>query len=181
MNEDENTIREYAHHKAGQAVIGVTLFGARVIKHLSIESRPDSGSGFETYSKLPVPLSCRPPSHRRGEDRKPIEVEGIVDAHGVLAYAGVAAVSTYLRQIGQDQGFDHLTAFMTSREELSKLASSIGLERPGDHFYDEYWDEAGRLLTTHWEAVQRVAEGLLTHRTLNGNRVDALILGDELN
>lgn len=181
MNEDEKTIREYAHHKAGQAVICVMLFGPRVIKHLSVDNGPGSGSGFETYSKLPVPLTCRPPSHRRGEDRKPIEVEGIVDAHGVLAYAGVAAVATYLRDIGQDQGFDHLTAFIPSREGLSQLASSIGLERPEDHFYDEYWDEAGRLLATHWEAVQRVSEGLLTHRTLNGNRVDALILGDELN
>ena len=27
---------------------------------------PDDVSGFETYSRLPVPLSCRPPTHRRG-------------------------------------------------------------------------------------------------------------------
>ena len=176
----KNAEQEQAHFQAGQAIVCVTLFGARVIKNIGFESASEGGLGFETYSRLPVPLSSKPPSHRRGEDRKPIAVEGIVDAHGVLAYAGVAAVYSYKRSLGEVDDFDYRSAFLPSREALSKLTSSIGLERPADHFYDEYWEEAGRLLETNWESVERVAEALLEHRTLNGNRVDALILGEDL-
>lgn len=175
-----NAEHEQAHYQAGQAIICVTLFGARVVKHIGFGDDSADGSGFETYSRLPVPLSSRPPNHRRGEDRKPIAVDGIVDAHGVLAYAGVAAVYAYLRAIGQSEDFDYRDSFPAPREALSKLASSIGLERPGDHFYEEYWDEARRLLETNWETVERVAEALVAHRSLNGNRVDALILGEDL-
>ncbi|MBW2291202.1 MAG: hypothetical protein JRG94_02725 [Deltaproteobacteria bacterium] len=175
-----NAEQEQAHYQAGQAIVCVTLFGARVIKNLRFENESADAAGFETYSRLPVPLSSRPPSHRRGEDRKPIAVEGIVDAHGVLAYAGVAAVYAHKQSIGEADDFDYQNAFLASREALSKLASSIGLERPGEHFYEEYWDEARRLLETNWETVERVAEALLQHRSLNGNRVDALILGEDL-
>jgi hypothetical protein len=174
-----NAEQKQAHYQAGQAVICITLFGARVIKNLALSKDPTDSSGFETYSRLPVPLSCRPPTHRRGEDRKPIAVEGIVDGHGVLAYAGVAAVYEYMRTAEQPEEFDYRNADLGSRETLSKLASSIGLKRPGDHFYEEYWDEALRLLETHWETVQRAAEALITHQALNGNRVDELILGDD--
>jgi hypothetical protein len=178
MNE-MNAAQQQAHYQAGQAVICITLFGARVIKNTGLSNDPTDNSGFETYSRLPVPLSCRPPTHRRGEDRKPIAVEGIVDGHGILAYAGVAAVYERLRRISESEDFDYLSFDLTAREGLSKLASSIGLERPGDHFYQEYWDEALRLLDTHWETVERVAAALVTHRSLNGNRVDELILGDD--
>ena len=174
-----NAAQQQAHYQAGQAVICITLFGARVIKSTGLSNDPTDNSGFETYSRLPVPLSCRPPTHRRGEDRKPIAVEGIVDGHGILAYAGVAAVYERLRRISESEDFDYLSFDLTAREGLSKLASSIGLERPGDHFYQEYWDEALRLLDTHWETVERVAAALVTHRSLNGNRVDELILGDD--
>lgn len=174
-------LEEYAYHRAGQAVVCVTLFGARVVKHLALGADAADGDGFETYSRLPVPLSSRPASHRRGEERKPIAVEGIVDAHGVLAYSGIAALHAYLKGKGRAEAFDHQNAHLASREALSKLASSIGVERPTEHFYEEYWQEAQRLLDSHWEAVERVAEGLLKHRALNGNRVDALILGEELN
>ena len=172
--------QELAYHQAGQAVICVTLFGARVVKNLGLSDGRVVESQFETYSRLPVPLSCRPPSHRRGEDRKPIEVEGIVDAHGVLTYSGIAAVFMHFRNLGHPEDLDYRTAYLGTREALAKLASSIGLERPVDQFYDEYWDEACRLLTADWDAVERVAEGLLTLRSLNGNRVDALVLGEEL-
>lgn len=175
-----NAEQDQAHFQAGQAIVCVTLFGPRVIKNLSFENVSEDGLGFETYSRLPVPLSSRPSSHRRGEDRKPIAVEGIVDAHGVLAYAGVAAVYAHRQSIGEAENFDYRNAFLTSREALSKLTSSIGLERPANHFYEEYWDEAARLLETNWESVERVAEALLEHRSLNGNRVDALIFGEDL-
>jgi len=171
---------EQAHQRAGQAVVCVTLFGPRVVKKLEICSEPDDQSGFETYSRLPVPLTSQPPSHRRGEPRKPIAVDGIIDAHGVLAYSGVAALHAYLRNTGHAGDFDYRNTALASREALAKLASSIGVERPVEQFYEEYWQEAQRLLETQWDMVERVAEGLLTHRQLNGNRVDALILGEEL-
>lgn len=174
-----NAEQKHAHYQAGQAVICITLFGARVIKNLALPKDPTDSSGFETYSRLPIPLSCRPPTHRRGEERKPIAPEGIVDGHGVLAYAGAAAVYECLRSIHKHEDFDYRNAYLPSREGLSKLASGIGLERPAEHFYEEYWDEALRLLQTHWETVERVAVALVTHQTLNGNRVDELILGEE--
>lgn len=174
-----NAAQQQAHYQAGQAVICITLFGARVIKNTALSNDPTDNSGFETYSRLPMPLSCKPPTHRRGEDRKPIAVEGIVDGHGVLAYSGVAAVYECLRRVGGSEDFDYHGYDRTAREGLSKLASSIGLERPCDHFYQEYWDEALRLLETHWDTVERVAVALVTHQSLNGNRMDELILGDD--
>lgn len=176
----EPSEEELAYHQAGQAVVCVTLFGARVVKNLGLSDDHVTESPFETYSRLPVPLTSRPPSHKRGEDRKPIEVEGIIDAHGVLTYAGVAAVHTHMRNQGGAETLEYRTAYFGPREALSKLASSIGVERPADHFYDEYWEEACRLLAANWHAVERVVEGLLTLRSLNGNRVDALVLGEEL-
>lgn len=179
---DDKQARERAHHQAGRAVVCVTLFGERVIKSISIDEQHFEASGFDTYSRLPVPLSCRPPSHRRGEERAPISVEGIVDAHGVLAYSGIAAEHELSsRQDGAaPRALEELRARAeASRAELAALAASIGLERPADHFYDEYWDEARRLLGSGWEAVERVAEALLEHTTLNGNRVDRLIIGED--
>jgi hypothetical protein len=166
--------------RAGQAVVCLTLFGARVIKKLELTGELDGDTGFETYSRLPVPLTSRPNSNRRGDERKPIATEAIVDAHGVLAYAGVAAGRAWLAGRGEADKIDPRTAQPTARESLAKLASSIGVERPSDLFYEEYFDEAARLLEGQWPVVQRVVEGLLTHRSLNGNRVDALIIGEEL-
>ena len=174
------TDEETAYHQAGQAVICVTLFGARVVKNLGLSGGRVTEWQFETYSRLPVPLSCRPPSHKRGEDRKPIEVEGIVDAHGILTYSGNAAVYMHYRDQGRAEAFDYQNDHLGTREALAKLASSIGVERPADKFYETYWSEANRLLTANWNAVERVADGLLTLRSLNGNRIDALVLGEEL-
>ena len=171
--------QERAYHQAGRAVVCVTLFGAHVVKTLAMEGGADSAVGFETYSKLPVPLACRPPSHKRGEERKPIPVEGIVDAHGVLAYAGIAAQHE-LQSRGNLERDDYRGSGTECREQLAKMASSISLERPVEHFYDEYWDEAHRLLNSSWAAVETLAEALIQHRSLNGRRADALILGEEV-
>ncbi len=179
---DRDFAQQRAYHQAGRAVVCVTLFGARVVKTLDLDGETGSALGFETYSRLPVPLACRPPSHKRGEDRKPIPVEGIVDAHGVMAYAGIAAQREYLRRNDEAacEAFDHHTAGTEGREQLSKLASSIGLERATDHFYDEYWSEAQRLLLSEWHVVEQVAAGLVQHHSLNGRRVDSLIMGEEM-
>jgi hypothetical protein len=122
--------QERAYHQAGRAVVCVTLFGAHVVKTLEVEGGADGAVGFETYSKLPVPLACRPPSHKRGEERKPIPVEGIVDAHGVLAYAGIAAQHE-LRSRGSVEDDDYRGRGTECREQLSKMASSIGTSTDG--------------------------------------------------
>lgn len=171
---------QQAHVRAAKAVVCVTLFGARVVKNLALTPDPEDEIGFETYSRLPVPLTSRPNSNRRGDERKPIAVEAIVDAHGVLAYAAIAANHAWLATQDRAESSSPHTSHLEEREALSKLASSIGVERPTEHFYDEYYQEAARLLEGQWTVVQRVVEGLLTHRSLNGNRVDALIIGEEL-
>lgn len=185
---ERNLSRARAYHQAGRAVVCVTLFGARVVKSVSAEDGSAETAGFETYSRLPVPLTCRPPSHKRGEERKPIAVEGIVDAHGILAYAGIAAEGEFRnRQASQkepaaatkDNDAAPRSAGSESRENLAKTASSIGLERPAEHFYEEYWEEANRLLRASWEMVESLAEALLEHGTLNGRRVDSLVSGED--
>jgi hypothetical protein len=176
MNAEQS--RAWAYHQAGRTVVCVTLFGARVIKLVSIEDQLSEHQGLETFSRLPVPLSVRPTSQKRGEERKPIPVEGIIDSHGVLAYSGIAANFLYRQFAGGGEDPEFRQGGAEAREALSKLASSIGLERPGDHFYEEYWTEANRLLETSWEVVGRVAEALESHRTLNGNRIDTITLGD---
>jgi len=180
---DERT-RERAYHQAGRAVLCVTLFGVNVAKLLELAGDLSSVEGFETYSRLPVPLACRPPGHKRGEERQPIQTEGIVDAHGVLAYAGIATIHEYVTrrdgQAGDSVPSNPETAGSEAREQFAKLASSIGFERPADHFYEEYWKESLRLLGSCWPAVETVADALLQHRSLNGRRVDALILGEDI-
>ena len=56
----------------------------------------------------------------------------------------------------------------------------IGLERPAEHFYTEYCEEAERLLGPVWSTVEELAEALLEKRELKGHHVDRLVHGEEV-
>jgi hypothetical protein len=172
-----------AHHEAGHAVICFVLYGEQVIKAVEVGS-PDGFHGkVSYYSRLPIPIACRPPvgAPRRGNPA-PVSAEAIVDAHGVLSYAGIAAEGLYggteteslmssepmLEGATQDRGW-------VDREALSKLAGTVGTTRPADQFFTEYWHEATRLLRGHWHAVEALAECLQDQPSMNGDRVDLLL------
>jgi hypothetical protein len=188
MKEPER-LQRIAHHEAGHAVVCFLLYGEQVIKSLTVESsrfEEAIGSEMTTYSRLPVPLACRPPigEPRRGNPA-PVSGDAIVDAHGVLSYAGVVAeelrfdVAADLdaesaRQLALPET-DREERALRDRETLSKLASIIGVARPVDEFFEEYWHEARRLLRSHWSAVDTLARELAERGTLNGDRVDTLL------
>ncbi len=63
------------------------------------------------------------------------------------------------------------------REALSKLASMIGAARPVEQFFEEYWQEARRLLRSHWSAVDALADELIERGSLHGDRVVIILRG----
>jgi hypothetical protein len=172
-----------AHHEAGHAVICFVLYGEQVIKAIEVGSRDGFPGNVSYYSRLPIPIACRPPvgAPRRGNPA-PVSAEAIVDAHGVLSYAGIAAEGLY----GGTQTESHLNSEpvmdgemqnrgWVDREALSKLASTVSTARPADQFFAEYWHEATRLLRGHWHAVEALAASLQEQPSMNGDRVDLLL------
>ncbi len=172
-------------HEAGHSVVCFLLYGEHVVKGLELmdEAQP----GIPTYSLMPVPISCRPPAGvpRRGTPA-PVSIDGIVDAYGVMTYAGLAAESLYAAQgearrarpappdLEMEPAFVRDRA-VADRLELQRLAGLVGADRQATHFYREYWEEALRLLRANWEAVDELSQLLAEHRSLNGERVDELL------
>jgi len=173
-----------ARHEAGHVVVCFVAYGEQVVKQVDLYSRDGVRPQTLTYSRLPIPLSCRPPSGapRRGNPA-PVSGEAIVDAHGVLCYAGL--VAEVLHQGGSpDTDPAQLTLaaqqsdrFRADRERLAALARTIGIERPADQFIRAYWDEAMRLLSVSWPGVDLVTAALVEHGSLTGDRIDGLLVG----
>lgn len=172
-------------HEAGHTVVCFVLYGEHVVKSLSISEDPQPA--IPTYSLMPVPISCRPPAGvpRRGTPA-PVSVDGIVDAYGVMTYAGLAAEGL-LASAGDPRRSrpapPDLEASpepvraraLEDRAELQRLAALVGAERAASQFIREYWEEALRLLRAHWDAVEALGALLADHRSLNGERVDELL------
>jgi len=181
----ERTANAATIHESGHTVVCFVLYGEHVVKGLELadEGQP----GIPTYSLMPVPISCRPPAGvpRRGTPA-PVSVDGIVDAYGVMTYAGLAAESLFSAK-GEarrarpappdlEMGTVGMRArALADRTELHRLASLVGAERQAAQFYREYWEESLRLLRAHWDAVEALSELLAEHRSLNGERVDELL------
>lgn len=173
-----------ARHEAGHVVVCFVLYGEQVVKQVDLYTREAVRPQTLTYSRLPIPLSCRPPSGapRRGNPA-PVSAEAIVDAHGVLCYAGLAAEvlhqggSSDIEPSGLTLTPCQADRVRGDRETLSALARTIGVERPADHFIRAYWDEAMRLLSASWAGVDVVAAALVKHGSLSGDRIDRLLLG----
>ena len=125
--------------------------------------------------------------YRRGE-QVGVVPEKLIDAHGIFAYAGIAAERLALRK-GRFENTDTESempwerwfgAARRGREELARIAKLIGLSRPADEFYSAYCEEAERLLDPVWKTVDELAEALLERRELMGHHVDRLVHGEEV-
>lgn len=172
-------------HEAGHTVVCFVLYGEHVVKGLVLSDRPQPA--IPTYSLMPVPISCRPPAGvpRRGTPA-PVSVDGIVDAYGVMTYAGLAAEGLLAAsgdprrarpappdlEVGPE---DMRLRALEDRTELQRLAALVGADREANLFIREYWEEALRLLRAHWDAVEALGALLADHRSLNGERVDELL------
>lgn len=169
-----------AHHHAAHAVICFVLYGDAVIKSVEVWSRKGRRGRTTTYSRLPIPMVCRPPA---GEPRRgnpaPVSADAIVDAHGVLSYAGMVGEHLHLGGSLEDTDGEPEISLqppaMADRESLARVARTIGLDRPADHFFSEYWQEARRLLQANWGGVDELAAALEQRGALHGDRVDALL------
>lgn len=178
-------LRKRAFHEAGHGVVAVLLYGARVVKSVSISPAKVGPDCVQRFSALSIPIVYRRPT-LRGE-RSPIPPDGIVDAEGVYRYAGTVAeqivdadqpfaVSQWQPPLGHPLAC-HLPRAMEDREQLEQTARTLAVERPADHYFEEYEREAERLLRAHWSSVERVAAGLLERGAMHGDRVDAAVLG----
>ena len=172
-----------AHHEAAHALVCFILYGEQVIREVDLYgAEPAASSGMSTYSLLPIPIVCRPSTGvpRRGNPA-PVSPEAIVDAHGILSYAGSLgevlcqghAIGDALPEDLLDE--DQLTRFAVDRQSLARLADTVRLCRSSETFYPEYWKEAERLLRGHWHGVSVIAESLGERGALNGDRVDTLL------
>jgi len=185
IHQSSEDVELIARHEAGHVVVCFVLYGEQVVKQVDLYTRDAVRPQTRTYSRLPIPLSCRPPSGapRRGNPA-PVSAEAIVDAHGVLCYAGLAAEILH-RGGSPDTDPIQLTLspaqaerVRADREVLAALARTIGVERPADQFLRAYWDEAMRLLSSSWAGVDLVSESLVQHGSLSGDRVDKILVGN---
>jgi len=176
-----------AYREAGRATICEILYGPNVLKHAIIDAEAGEGE-VVTFSGLPLPIDCRPPAGRRRGEQVGVVPERLIDAHGIFAYAGVAAERLALHK-GRFVGLDvegelvwarwHGAA-RRGREELARIAKLLGLARPAEDFYQAYCEEAERLLEPVWSTVEELAEALLDRRELMGHHVDRLVHGEEV-
>jgi hypothetical protein len=172
-----------AHHEAAHAVVCFVLYGEQVIREVELFG-DESGrhSGLTTFSLLPIPIVCRPSSGvpRRGNPA-PVSPDAIADAHGVLSYAGIAGEALFQRLALDDPcpekllDSDQTERFGRDRQALARLADTVNLSRPSHTFYPEYWNEAHRLLRSHWSGVSSIAECLSVRGSLNGGRIDEVL------
>ena len=182
-----NALARVAYREAGRATICEILYGPNVLKHAIIDAENGEGE-VVTFSGLPLPMDCRPPPGRRRGEQVGVVPEKLVDAHGVFAYAGIAAERIALRKErfpGVELTFEldwnrWLGAARRGREELSRIAKLLGLSRPPEEFYMAYCEEAERLLEPVWHTVEELAEALLERRELMGHHVDRLVHGEEV-
>lgn len=182
-----NALARVAYREAGRATICEILYGPNVLKHAMIDAEAGEGE-VVTFSGMPLPIDCRPPAGRRRGEQVGVVPEKLIDSHGVFAYAGIAAERVALRR-GRFEGVDldyelswtrWLGAARRSRDDLARIAKLLGLERPAEHFYIEYCEEAERLLGPVWNTTEDLAEALLEKRELKGHHVDRLVHGDDV-
>ena len=171
--------RHVAFHEAAHAVICFVLYGEEVVRDVELASAADGPGGVSTFSKLPIPMVCRPSG---GEPRRgnpaPVSSDAIVDAHGVLQYAGSVAEALLVSweakfdDLSDESALERSNADRVALFEVSKL---VGRERNSETFYAEYWEEAARLLRAHWGGVVLLAETLARHGRLSGTRSDQVL------
>ena len=179
---------EIAHHQAGHALVCFVLYGAEVVREVSLFTSATIAPPLQTYSRLPIPLSCRPvPGKPRRGHAAPVSSEAILDAHGVLSYAG--AVAECLLDGAENPSEcaptlfagERLTRFQKDLERHQALARMLGLpdpcSDPGPGFVPAYWDEAIRLLSTSWAGVEWVAAELMERGSIPGGQLDSMLSG----
>ena len=179
---------EVAHHQAGHALVCFVLYGAEVVRNVALGPAPDGAPAIETYSRLPIPLSCRPvPGKPRRGHAAPVSSEAILDAHGVLSCSGAVAEclldgldSPKDSSPGLLEG-ERLSRFTRDVEKHHALARMLGMPdlsaQSGPNFVSAYWDEAFRLLSTSWAGVQWVAGELLERGSISGAQLDSMLVG----
>jgi hypothetical protein len=182
-----NALARVAYREAGRATICEILYGPNVLKHAVIDPKQGEGE-VVTFSGMPLPIDCRPPAGRRRGEQVGVVPEKLIDAHGVFAYAGIAAERVALRRghflvgdLAAELEWDRWqNAARRAREELARTARLIGLDRPAEEFYPAYCEEAERLLEPAWSTVDELAAALLEKRELKGHQVDSLVHGPEV-
>ena len=185
---DDESRRCVAHHQAGRALVCFVLYGAEVVREVSLEDFGGGAPRMSTYSRLPIPLSCRPvPGAPRRGNPAPVSGEAILDAHGVLTYSGLVAECLFENQGDgpQPSEFTFLNGrgdrFRKDLEGHAALARMLGLAMPGavssEGWVQAYWDEALRLVSTSWAGVEWVASELIARKSLSGDKLDSMLAG----
>ena len=185
---DDESSRCVAHHQAGRALVCFVLYGAEVVREVSLDGSAGGAARMSTYSRLPIPLSCRPvPGAPRRGNPAPVSGEAILDAHGILTYSGLVAECLFDNQ-GHGQQPSEVTflkgrgdRFRKDLEGHAALGRMLGVAMPGavapEGWVQAYWEEALRLVSTSWAGVEWVASELMARKSLSGDKLDSMLAG----
>ena len=171
--------KQRAFSAAAQSMICFLLYGEGVVRDVRAGDVESGGVGISTFSKLPIPMVCRPSD---GEPRRgnpaPVSSDAIVDAYGVLQYAGAVAESMLASWEARSEDLVSEAAQLRAgqgRQALASLSKLVGRERNAEIFYSDYWKEAARLLRANWAGVVELADALGRHQSLSGTRSDQVL------
>ncbi len=181
-----------AYHEAGHAVLQVLLEHADPLHKVTIIPRGETGGASMT---LPVKerytygvkwlhammrVAC---GGRIAEEIKTGDVSSGASmdiqqvtriARAMILEWGMSEKLGFVRYAEAD-GQERYTSDREYSEETARL-----VDDEVRRIIDEAYAEAKSLLKEHWDQVERVAQALLKHETLNADEVEKLMRGEEL-
>ncbi len=179
-----------AYHEAGHAVIQAITPDADPLHKVTIIPRGQAlGATFSLpdkdrygYSKKYVQATMRVLCGGRiAEERKTGDVSSgaAMDIRMATTFARAMILEWGMSErLGfvNYAGTDNREMFIPERDYSPETARIIDEEVR--HLIDAAYDDAQRVLTTHWEQVVILAEALLKHETLNREDVDRIMRGE---
>jgi len=162
----ENDIKATAYHEAGHAVVAHVC--GRRFKSITIEPKDNTAGSVKFYDKLAVLriIDGTHPSDWLSLHKD--EAERIVDRHIFSAMAG---------HIAQEMAFPGSVEPWQWENDREDLLDILIASDP-DSGWDRAKAEAEALLSSNWHLVERLAEALLSRRTLTGKEARAILLGE---
>jgi len=150
--------RRVAIHEGGHAVADVTLFGCGAVVLVTLHYEEYRGTALAS-------------PRRKRADRRAV-CTGFYAGVVAECCAPFAILEDWKAQILESLGPEGSPFVQEASEGDRKLlARLVGTE----HWFQPFWDDALRLLSTRWHAVHAVASALLAHGTLQGEEVDRIV------
>ena len=160
------SLKATAYHEAGHAVVSFVL--GRRFKRVSIEPMDDAAGYVEYYDDRIIRKICEGTHCVIWLLENPAEEERIVTRALASAVAGCMA---------QEKAFPGSVEPWQCEGDRDFLADVLISWDP-DNGWATAKAEAEIILSRHWDLVERLAEALLSRRTLTGKEARAILVGE---